>query len=244
MARYGGCAGILNNRLHFVGGFDKDRRTPMPDHFSISVDDLHSWFSNPKVEEPSWRKERDIPGSAGHALCSILSTQEGQELFFFGGEANDYFPRDVEKGDNTCVPGLEFNKPFVFSYDGKNWKRGPDMPYPLSHAEGSRVVSEHGDGIFIFGGSSNHEQELAPDIPILSDAILYFSSKTKKIKRVGNIFPLGVGRKGTCGIGHIENNDVTMFVVGGQGSVSRNFPMAGPINKFMSLCKGGVEALE
>jgi glycosyltransferase involved in cell wall biosynthesis len=245
VARYGGCAGILNGRLHFVGGFDDDRRTPMPDHYSMLVNELHSWISNPSSEKPVWRKEPEIPNSTGHVLCKVLTTQEGPKLFFFGGEVNDYYPRDAKNGDHTCVPGLEFNRPFVFSFDGASWKRGPDMPYPLSHAEGSRTVSSSSDGLFIFGGSGKHEQELMPDVPVLTDGILWFSADTQDFKRVGTIYPLGTGRKGTCGIGHIDTSkggkdrgQVTMFVVGGQGSQSTSLPWAGPINKYAMLCKG------
>jgi len=258
VARYGGCAGILNNRLHFVGGFDSDRRTPMADHFSMSMDELHKWMADTgtlDTKKPSWRKEPDIPSSAGHVLCEVLTTSQGSKLYFFGGEANDYYPRDASNGDHTCVPGLEHNRPFVFLFDGDNWERGPDMPYPLSHAEGSRVVSrgQHGrkDGVFIFAGSGKHEQEIAPDNPILSDGILWFSAETQEFKRLGNTYPVGTGRKGTCGIGYIEKNetakdggDVTMLVVGGQGTQSKSVPWAhGQINRYAMLCRGGVSAL-
>lgn len=44
VARYGGCTG--DNQLHFMVGFDSDRRMPMPDHFSTSMKKLHKQRAN------------------------------------------------------------------------------------------------------------------------------------------------------------------------------------------------------
>lgn len=245
VAWYGGCAAILHGRLHFVGGFDKDRRTPRPDHYSMDINELYSWLLDMTVEAPAWQKELDIPSSSGHVLCNALTTAQGPKLYFFGGEANDYYPKNPSRGNHRCVPGLEFNRPFVHIYDGKSWERGPDLPYPLSHAEGSRVVSADGDGLFFFGGSSVHEQELKPDIPILTDGILYFSADKNEFRRVGNMYPIGVGRKAACGIGNVDKSgNITMFVVGGQRSQSTTQPWAKDINKFAMLCTSSISNLQ
>ena len=77
----------------------------MPNHYSIAVNELHTWLSSDSSsEKPVWRKEADIPVSAGHASCAVLSTLHGpSKLYFFGGEANDYYPKDASAGDYIWI---------------------------------------------------------------------------------------------------------------------------------------------
>jgi hypothetical protein len=247
VARYSACAAIMNGKLHLVGGNDVDRRTPRRDHFSMSMDHLRTFLEGGNNEAPGWQREPDIPYGSGHVTCRVLSASSNEtKLFYFGGEVEDYYAKAPDQNNFTCVPGKEFHNPFVFLFDGIQWERGPDMPFHLSHVEGSHLVAPdtaHGPqshAIFL-GGSGRHEEEIMPDTPVLSDGMLLFSAKSLRFKRIGSLWPLGAARKALCGIarltpGRDDSMHADVFVYGGQASQSPSVPWPGPLENFALRC--------
>jgi glycosyltransferase involved in cell wall biosynthesis len=231
-ARYAGCAAILNGRLHFVGGSGIDRFTPMRNHYSISLEEIHASrlenyknaSSSSREKAPGWIDEPEIPYGLGHVVCRVLSSdstsQNTSKLYFFGGESGDYYARSPDTNDFSCVVGDEYASPIVFVYDGSKWERGPDMPYALSHVIGGffspASIGNHNnitddndnppEGALFFGGSGAHVDD-SPDQPVLSDSILWFSAKTQSFERIGSLFPIGLARKGACGYGRVITED-------------------------------------
>ena len=243
VARYAGCAFILNGRLHFVGGMDIDRRSQRTDHFSISLEALHTGIRT-NGTLPSWQREPNIPYGSGHVLCKVLSSRNSTKLYYFGGESEDYYAVNATADDFTCVPGMEWNQPFVHSFDGSKWERIADMPYPLSHAEGSQMNVAEGfeDKAIFIGGSSVHEEELIGRAPILSDGILLFSAETESFHRIGSIYPIGSALKGTCSLSRLsyaedKSIQADIFIFAGQASASPTLPWAGPIENVATRCR-------
>ena len=238
VARYAACAAVLDDRLHFVGGLDIDRRTPRTEHYSMSLSELQKFllFNGTK---PLWRSEPPIPTGSGHVSCRVLDGK----LYYFGGEAEDYYAEDPDSGNFNCVPGLEWNSPIVHVFDGHAWSRGPDMPYPISHFEGFSIASSSSKGVdstFFFGGSGAHEK-INGRGPIISDGILSFSSKSQEFHRIGSLYPVGLGRKGTCGTAWATTDSegekkLRILVVGGQATASRSVPWHGRITPFAMIC--------
>ena len=244
VARYAACAAVMGDRLHFVGGMDVDRRTPRTEHYSLSLPDLKSFLSGGAAAAPEWRLEPPIPSGSGHAFCQVLSGK----LYYFGGEAEDFYAQDPDSGNFDCTPGLEWNNPFVYIYDGSTWSRGPDMPYPLSHVDGFSMSTSRADNdvTFLLGGSGPHE-DFIPDHPILSDGILMFSAKSQRFERIGSLYPVGFARKAACGTGWIVDHNsslehqsqrrhLRLLVIGGQASATRSVPWPGPIEPFTMIC--------
>ena len=131
--RAGGGLALVGRRLHYIGGLMPDRITNAADHWRL---DLRA-DSQDAVE---WENANEMP--AARNQFSAISF--AGKIYAIGGQ----FGHD--KGQN--------DQPRVDIYDPgtDSWSRGPDLPGPHSHAEGSSFLSN--GRIFVVGGMTRDDR--------------------------------------------------------------------------------------
>lgn len=165
--RYAGTMQLLEGRLHFVGGAEKDRYTPSSRHWSLAV-------CKGRALEEMWREETPIPRGGMHRASAIVQNQ----WFVFGGQEGDFIPFPNDPCFACDGQTVEQIYPDSFQWNARNqsWTRLPDMIVPASHTEFSVAVC--GDTVFLAGGSIRKDaQTFAIE---LTDIVQAFNTRTQR----------------------------------------------------------------
>lgn len=113
--------------LHYFGGYQTDRRTNSPSHWTLTPGDS-AWRSAPPLDRPRGHISGVATDSAIYAISGTLS--------------HDPAPQDVR--------WLDRFDPFTGV-----WTRGPDAPFSTSHTEPATV--RYDDGFLTAGGRAAEE---------------------------------------------------------------------------------------
>ncbi len=145
--RAGGGLALVGRHLHYLGGLLPDRDTDSPDHWVLDLDAVAKG-------DAKWKNAAPLPAPRNQFGTVTLDGR----LYALGGQ----FHHDSGQDD----------QPRVDIYDPKtdSWSRGPQLPKPHSHAEGSTFVS--GGRIFMMGGMTRDgkRRRIDADIVALSTA--------------------------------------------------------------------------
>ena len=118
--RVGGTMTVLDNKLHFVGGFDATLVTSQADHYVLDLNDPRA----------GWTKARSLPNAADHLGSIVVNGQ----WFVLGGE-NDHTTSYLARNDF-----------YRYDADRDRWITLPNVPTGLSHQEAGVLT----DGVRIF----------------------------------------------------------------------------------------------
>ncbi|MAG93894.1 MAG: hypothetical protein CMJ48_09115, partial [Planctomycetaceae bacterium] len=147
--RAGGGLALLGRRLHYFGGLLPDRLTDSPDHWVLDLDAL--------AKGPAeWKSAAPLPVPRNQFGTVTL----GGRIYAIGGQ----FGHDRGQDDQVRVD--------VYDPQTNSWSRGPDLPKPHSHAEGSTFIS--GGRVLMLGGMTRAEAKRRID-----DQIVTLSSNGK-----------------------------------------------------------------
>ncbi|KAK9865903.1 hypothetical protein WJX84_007212 [Apatococcus fuscideae] len=129
--RYNGAMGILNGRLHYVGGADQTRGSVSTAHWSINVTPPEAILSS------EWVPEADVPVAHSHASGIVIHDPVTQEdaLYVFGGTKRDLAMEDEGNGHTHCGKSIEVADHHVFSFQHGVWLRRADLPFGYTHME-------------------------------------------------------------------------------------------------------------
>lgn len=163
-SRAGGGLQIINQELHYFGGFAADRNTTCAEHWSLSLEGGTKWIEKAPLTDPR-----------GH----LPSVAIGNKLYAMGGQyGHDIKPKDVDSAH-------------VYDSVKDTWLELARLPEPRSHCEWSTFVVD--DYIVMIGGRNNQnrktlgrnlteiikrqEDELIDDIPLELFSLLKISLK-------------------------------------------------------------------
>lgn len=129
--RAGGALQLIDNNLHYIGGFASDRDTTCGDHWVLSLNDNNDW-----------EKRSPLPDPKGHIASMVL----GKKIYIIGGQ----YRHDTRPKDQASV--------HAYNVETDNWERLSDLPEPRSHFEASTfTVNEQ---IVIIGGRNNNNKRI------------------------------------------------------------------------------------
>jgi outer membrane protein assembly factor BamB/N-acetylneuraminic acid mutarotase len=125
--RAGGGLALVGRRLHYIGGLLPDRVTDSPDHWVLDLDAVAKGSAE-------WKNAAPLPAPRNQFGTVTL----GGKIYAIGGQ----FGHDRGQDDQARVD--------IYDPQADSWSRGPDLPKPHSHAEGSTFIS--GGRVFMLGG--------------------------------------------------------------------------------------------
>jgi N-acetylneuraminic acid mutarotase len=139
--RGSGALFLLDNRLHYAGGYSEDRDTPVPDHWVLDL-------GAPEASR-EWRPASPVPLARGHASAATL----GGHAYLIGGAVR-HDPHQLDIAD-------------VHRYDPATdtWTTVAPLPAPRSHAEPSTFTWQ--GRIYVVGGRQRTiGVEASPDFSV------------------------------------------------------------------------------
>lgn len=165
--RYAGTMQLWRGRLHYAGGADVDRWTPVTDHWSLGV-------SGTAATDTTWRRDVPVPIGGMHRGTALVADQ----FYLFGGQQGDY--KAIEGDPHyTCTEKTQetyLQSAFRLTHPGGNWERLADLPIAVSHCDFSSLVS--GRMVYLYGGQIfKHPQSYSIR---LTDAIQAYDTQTDR----------------------------------------------------------------
>ncbi|MDP9402809.1 MAG: malectin domain-containing carbohydrate-binding protein [Actinomycetota bacterium] len=134
-ARAGGASAVLDNRLHFFAGTDRD-----------GIDRGEHWALRLDIEGAVWQRFGNLfPNPRNH----LGGVAVAGRIYGIGGQHR----RDESAGNQAEVDAWD---PVT-----ETWARVADLPAPRGHISGSSLV--HGGRIVVIGGALNGKKA-APDV--------------------------------------------------------------------------------
>lgn len=131
--RAGGGLALVDQHLHYIGGLLPDRVTDAADHWTLDLGKLSTGTAE-------WENAAAMPG----ARNQFSAVSCAGKIYLIGGQ----FGHDKGQDDQARVD--------LYDFASDSWSRGPDLPQPHSHAEGSSFLSN--GRIFIVGGMTRDKK--------------------------------------------------------------------------------------
>jgi len=141
--RAGGGLALVGRSLHYIGGLLPDRDTDSSDHSVLDLTVLSECAAG-------WKSAAAMPAPRKQFGTAVL----GGKIYVLGGQ----FHHDRGQVDPARVD--------VYDPETDTWSRGPDLPAPHSHAEGSTFVN--GGRVFVMGGVTREGRRRRIDSAILA----------------------------------------------------------------------------
>ena len=129
--RYNGAMGILEGRLHYVGGADETRGSVSTAHWSINITPPEAIMTS------EWVPEADIPVAHSHASGIVAKDPATGEdaLYIFGGTKRDLAMLEDPNGGTHCGKSIEVADHHVYAFRSGEWRRLADLPFGYTHME-------------------------------------------------------------------------------------------------------------
>ena len=129
--RYNGAMGILNGRLHYVGGADETRGSVSTGHWSINVTPPDAIMTS------EWLPEAEVPVAHSHASGIVAQHPASGEdaLYVFGGTKRDLAMIEDGEGRTHCGKSIEVADHHVYAFQNGQWLRQMDLPFGYTHME-------------------------------------------------------------------------------------------------------------
>ncbi|MCP4170961.1 MAG: hypothetical protein GY758_09345 [Fuerstiella sp.] len=131
--RAGGGLALVGRHLHYIGGLMPDRLTDAADHWRL---DLQA----DSQSAAEWKNLAAMPA----ARNQFSAVSFAGKIYAIGGQ----FGHDKGQDDQPRVD--------IYDPGTDSWTRGPELPGPHSHAEGSTFLSK--GRIFVVGGMTRDER--------------------------------------------------------------------------------------
>ena len=176
--RASGVLVAVGDTLHYIGGYLPDRNTDSPDHWR---------FVKGKT---AWEPRAPLPRPRGHLSGVFL---DGWIYAISGNIGHDPIPIDVKIAER-------------YNPRTDRWESLPDLPFPVSHTEGSTFVYD-GRVITIGGRARTELRENQDDILSFNPASGRWMHLGRMPRWVLGATAVVVGDSVTVGIGGVNGNN-------------------------------------